>query len=195
MDKLQSIWTQLNQLSAELGEMAEPKSISSVYEQLQREQDLRKKFNPLLIAFVLLFPVVLWQVLPTATENGTKWLGILLVASAGIAIAVFSQIVKMPLKQFAYDRSSTEFLSIVRAKLDQSRKMLILGICLQITLLTLGLFFLIFGSIPEEGFYGFLGLFLGFMFGLGGLAVGGSIASFNRYYRDLYQRIDRFLAD
>ena len=194
MDSLKSIWDQLNSTSSELEAIVNRVADKSIYEQLEKEQALRKRYNPLLAILLILLPFVFVGLL-LQSENGidsAKVIGIILITLAGIAIAVFSQIIRFPLQQFEHDRSSVEFLQVVKKKLNKSRKMLITGLVLQIALLTAGLYFVIFHNSAISHYHSYLLTFLGFMGALGGLAIGGSVAFFNRHYASIYAKINAF---
>ncbi len=195
MNELKEIWSQLDKISTDLKVLAEPNASLSVYEQLQKEQDLRKKSYPFLVLLLLLTPVVL-VFLTQQTNPGTfDWktiTGISLISLAGITISWLSQIVKFPLQQFEHDRTSMEFLVVVKNKLDQAKKMLIIGVVLQLALLTLGLMLLILPQIPADQLYTYLFLLTGFMLSLTGIVVGGSISFFNKHYQGIYTTIRTF---
>lgn len=196
MDNLKSIWQQLDHCVHQLGDIAHSGKNNSIFEKLEKEAALRKKFNPLLITMIVLFTVFFVFIIQANGNdfNFSTVAGISLVALASIIIATFSQIVKMPLQKFRHDKSSIEFLKIVKVKLDQSRKFLVLGILLQNICLTIGLYLLIFYNHPTAN-EGLLFTFLGFMFGLGGLAVGSAYAFFNQHYKGTYATIDLFLKE
>ena len=195
MDNLKSIWNQINLANAELKTMIEKGDNNSIFEKLEKEQVLRKKFNPLLVLFILLFTIVFIYILSAiyVELDYSKIIGIAFVTLASISIAIFSQIIKMPLNQFNHDKSSVEFLEVVKEKLNQSKKMLVIGIILQILFLTVGLYFIIFHNAEMSENSGYLFAFFAFMLGLGGFGVGTSIASFNAHYKETYQTIDLFL--
>jgi len=54
--------------------------------------------------------------------------------------------------------------------------------------MTLGLYLIIF----YEAFDFTIRIFLGFMFFLGGVSIGGGLAFFNTHYKSTYQLIDQF---
>lgn len=190
MENLEKIWTQLNDISLDLKEVIQEEADNSIFKQLEKEEQLRKKYNPFLFSLIALIPLVFWGLLHQ-NMDWTKALGIACITGSGVAIATFSQIVKIPLQQFQYDQSSLDFMSIVKQKLDQSRMMLVIGVLLQVLLLGTGLYLLIFSNTPLDN----LLLFSGIMMSLCGLVIGLNIASFNRHYRDIYQKIARFLEE
>lgn len=196
MDNLKSIWQQLDHSVNQLGKIVHSGENNSIFEKLEKEAALRKKFNPVLITMIVLFTVFFIFIVQASGNdfNFSTVAGISLVVLASIIIATFSQVVKMPLQEFRHDKSSTKFLKIVKNKLDQSRKMLVIGILLQNILLTLGIYLLVFFNQPNQN-DGMLLTFLGVMFGLGGLAVGSSIAFFNQHYKGTYTTIDLFLKE
>ena len=192
MDNLQAIWQQLNATSAQLEVVVKAQSKDTVYDQLLREQRLRKRYNPLLICLILMLPFVFAMLVPLAAAVGQKILGISLITASAVAVAVFSQIVKMPLKEFEYNRSATAFLQVVKRQLDKSRQLFVFGLVLQIILLTGGVLLLILPDYDDGHFLTYLATISGIMFGLGGLSVGGGVAFFNRHYKNIYDTISAF---
>jgi len=195
MDDLKSVW---NRLSCDASKMkiSSANSIDSIFDKLENEQRLRKKFNPLLIGFILLFTVFLCFIVFQNSSSFTtpKVIGIVCITLASISIAVFSQIIKMPLQQFSHDKSSVVFLNIVKDKLNKTKVMLILGIFLQIVFLSIGLYLIIFYESNDYNM-GTFGAFWGFMFGIGGASISGAFAFFTSHYKPTYQLIDQFLKD
>lgn len=195
MDNLKSIWNQLSCDSNQL-ELKENGDRESIFSKLEKEARLRKKFNPLLIILIILITIFLSILVAesNATFTSSMVIGITLVTLASISIAILSQFVKMPLKQFEHDKSSMMFLSTVKEKLNQSKNMFILGLLLQNLFLTAGLYFIIFHN-NETANPSTLYVFLGTMMGLGGAAIGGGLAFFNTHYKSTYQMIDHFLSE
>lgn len=195
MDNLKSIWNQLSCDSKQL-ELKGNGDKESIFAKLENEELLRKKFNPLLIVFIISFTLFLGLLILNndSVVSYSKLLGIVFVTLASISIAILSQGVKMPLKQFEHDKSSMIFLQKVREKLNQSKNMLVLGLILQNIFLTTGLYLIIFYN-TEAVNPGYLYPFLGFMFGLGGAVIGGSLAFYHRHYKSTYQLIDHFLSE
>lgn len=195
MDNLKLIWNQVSCDAKQL-EINVDHQKESIFEKLQKEQRLRQKFNPLLVTFIILFTlffgfIILWG---ESAISYSKLIGIGFVTLASIVIAIFSQVVKMPLNQFEHDKSSMIFLKMVKDKLNQSRNMLIIGIILQSVFMTLGLYLIIFHNVSDVN-PGYLGAFFGFMAGLFGAAIGGSLAFFHTHYKSTYQLIDHFLTE
>lgn len=196
MDDLKLIWHQLNSVSDKVEAIIQSREKDdSVYVKLLKEEGLRKKFNPYLILLIILF-VFLFTWIVYLNKGGLDFsekIGIMAITAASVTIAVFAQIVKIPLKRFEYSQSSTDFFKVVKLKLDQSKRMLVTGVILQVSFLTIGLYFLIFHNSQLQADPSYLYSFIGSMLGMGGLAVGCSIAFFNFHYKDIYKKIDAFL--
>jgi drug/metabolite transporter (DMT)-like permease len=192
MDDLKSIWNQVN-CSPDKIEIQLNNRKESIFEKLEKERDLKRRFNPLLFTFILVFSLGFgFLVFHNQEYSISKFIGVCLIALASISIAVFSQVIKMPLSQFEHDKSSIIFLKLVKQKLDQSKTMLLLGLVLQFIFLTLGLYLIIFyNATPTE--YRFLYIFLGAMIGLAGAAIGGCFAYYNTHYKSTYKLINEFL--
>ncbi|MEO0339728.1 MAG: hypothetical protein AAF242_10985 [Bacteroidota bacterium] len=192
MDHLETIWKQLNDKALDLEPMIQQKADTSIFRQLEKEEMLRKKYNPLLFALIATIPFVFYGIFYQEMD-WMKAVGIACITGSGVAIAIFSQIVKMPLREFQYNQTSIDFLRLVKKKLDQSRVMLTFGVFLQCLLLVTGLYLLIFSSADWDNLLAYQLTFAGIMMGLGGVAIGKSIAAFNKHYRSTYQRIHRFV--
>jgi len=110
MNDLKSIWNQVSRDSGEVEmKMTNPKE--SIFAKLKYEQHLRDKFNPILVVFIILFTLFFSYIeLHNSPQFGvSKIVGIICVTLASISIAIFSQIVKMPLHHFEHDKSSMIF--------------------------------------------------------------------------------------
>ena len=154
---------------------------------------MRKKFNPFLIVGIVIFTLILSSLIfVTEGFSIANFVGIGLITLASIFIAIFSQVIKIPLDEFAYDKSSVVFLTIVKERLNQSKQMLILGLLLQSLCLGFGLYFLIFYQATDVNpvyFY----MFLGWMFALPAAGIGFGLLFFNIHYKPTYQAINQFL--
>ena len=191
MDNLETIW---NQETYDFqNQKVTSDKLQSISDKLTREQTLTKKYRPLQFLVIFLFGFIFSYViyLENSGLSISQVVGIFLVLLSGVAIGVLPQIIKIPLDQSDKKESSTIFLGIIKQKLDMKRLMLIIGAILQIVFLAIGLYILIFYK-SNDIHIGYKFTFWGFMFGLLGASIGGSIASFNKHYKDIYQVIIQF---
>lgn len=193
MNNFKSIWNQLECDSSKLETVFSTRT-DSVFNKLEKEENLKKKFIPIqviLVAFMsILFGYIVYQ--NTVVVEWSTYVGIGLVTLASIVISIFPHIVKLPLSQFEHDKSSLDFLKLTKKKLDQSRQILVLGILLQIIFLSIGLYLIIFHSSANINL-GYQYAFWGTMLGIGGAAIGGSFAFFSSHYKQTYQTINHFI--
>lgn len=196
MDKLKETWKQVNKIAVHSTLLQNNDSIS-IYEQLQKEDELRKKFNPFLVLLILLIPLFFIQLLKSTDVaiDTQKIIGIGAVTCSGVAIGVFSQFVRIPLQPFNYDQTSAVFLQMVKQKLQQRKTYLLLGVNLQVLFLGIGLYLLIFGSQEKSSHYSHPFLLIGIIAALWSLTVGMTNKFYNNHYRELLQKIDSFLED
>jgi len=155
MDNFKSIWNQLQCDSSKL-QIAINGQKGSIFEKLKEEEELRKKFNPMFAVFIVLFSIGFSYVLfHNDPLSMPKIIGIGFITLASITIAVFAQIIKIPLDQFEHEKSSMAFLEMVKEKLDQSKIMLVVGVFLQVVFLTIGLYLIIFyaSNDIQTGFF------------------------------------------
>lgn len=195
MNDLEKIW---NQISIE--QKTAPFNIKNreeaVFNQLEKEAKLKKQYLPFGIFLVFLVTLLFGFIVKTNSSNfdSFKLLGVLCIGMSGLFILYFTQVVKMPIKKFQYEKTSVDFLREVRLKLNKTRINLIAGTILQILALSGGLYFtLLYGN--ENLSQGHYFLFLGCTCGLLGLGVGGAFKLFNDSYRHLYWVVDHFLEE
>ena len=193
MNNFKNMWNQVECNGSKL-QISVEESRNSIFGKLETEEIRKKKFIPVQIIFVTLFSFIFGYIVYQNTPNpGISIIfGIVLVTLASIIISVFPHVVKFPFKQFEHDKSSLEFLEIIKKKLDQSRVMLIAGIALQIAFLSIGLYLIIFQNSSDIN-PGYVYAFWGMMLGLGGAAIGGAFAFYHKHYKNIYFTISHFL--
>lgn len=187
MKSIKYIWNEIN-----LVKTTNTKTPQNIFLHIEREEKNSKRYSIWsygISAFIMLAFLLL--VYRTSPIFGTRQIiGITLVAIGSFMIVFFSQFVKITTSEPDYGKPSTEFLVLVKEKLNTRKNYLIFGISIQLICLISGLYLLIFTkSIDGET----LGKYFGTMFSLSGIAMGISIALYNVHYKKLIRRIDFLL--
>lgn len=192
MDNIQNIW---NQLTVEKISSTEINLNfrDSIIDNFQKETDLRNKYKPFVLLFLILISVVFFFMVKQAEGPMTfiKFIGVLFIFLSGAAIIYFSQRIKIDLDKIRLDCTATEFIELCSDYLQKARKSYVIGTILQLFSLTVGLYLLIFIDNPDSHI-AYKYIFFGFMGGLSGLGIGGSIATFNKHYKGLIDIINKF---
>ncbi len=187
MKNIKSIWNKIK-----LVKTTNTKTSQNFFLQLEREEKNRKHFSiwsyGIFTIIILGFSLLVYETSPVFGNR--QIMGITLVTIGSFIIVFFSQFVKITISEPDYGRPSTEFLVLVKEKLNTRKNYLIFGISIQLICLISGLYLLIFTkSIDGKT----LGKYFGTMFSFSGIAIGITIALYNIHYKKLVRRIDFLL--
>jgi len=204
MDDLKAIWQKIGDLKEEVGEMIEMNKVESVYSQLKKEEARNKKWLPWMIPYIIavtafIFLVYNWISQTYSDRNLTtqQILGTLLIPLGGFIMLYFYQLHKIPLDNKEHDQTSLSFLKMVKEKLAKKRKAIRLGNITYILLLTIGLNLVSFdwGGTSISLYWKHLLFLNGTMLVIGIFSFMFGLKKFDKQYKDILTRIDRFLAE
>ncbi|MFK5973028.1 MAG: hypothetical protein QM485_07080 [Flavobacteriaceae bacterium] len=187
MKSIESIWNKSN-----LVKESDTKTLQNIYSQLESEEKNRKLYAiwPYIIVTFIMLAFLLLAYKTSPVFETRQITGVALVTIGSFMIVFFSQFVKVTISEPDYGKPSTEFLVLVKKKLNTRKNYLILGVTLQLISLISGLYLLIFAtSIDGE----MLGKYFGTMFSFSGIAMGIIIALYKLQYKKLIKRIDYIL--
>lgn len=203
MDDLKAIWEKVGDLKAEVGELLAMDKVETIYTQLKKEEDRQKKWKPWQIPYVIavtafIFWFYNWISQHYYDRNMTtqQILGTLLIPIGGFIMLYFYQLHQIPLDD-AHDRTSIAFMKMVKEKLAKKRKAIRQANMIYISLLTIGINLVAFDwgltSITEH-WKQFLFL-NGTMLLIAVISYINGQKKFDKRYKDILTRIDRFLAE
>lgn len=204
MDDLKAIWQKVGDLKAEVGELLEMEKVETIYTQLKKEEARQKKWKPWRIPYIVAVTIFTfwfynWISQTYYDQNMTmqQILGTLLIPIGAFMMLYINQLHKIPLDDKAHDRTSLTFLKMVKEKLTKKRQAIRQANMVYLVLLTIGLNVISFDwgitSIAEHWKHS---LFLnGFMLIIAILSFINGQKKFDKQYKDMLARIDRFLAE
>ena len=201
MEDLKLIWNKLNELQLEVGKLIEMDKVETVYDKLKKEEELKKKWMPFTAPVILLtMGWIFWITYPKGEPLSeilfTPFtLGILLIIFGAFLMMYLIVKIRIPLARYQHDRSSLDFLKIVKERLHQRKKYTLIGVSLYLFILTIGVHLMIFEFNSLAGSWGMVFGLYGFMLGLTGMMIPSVLVAHNKQYKDILSRIDRFLAD
>lgn len=191
---LKAIWGKLNDLQLEVGKMIGADNIESVYNQLKKEQDRKKKWMPFMVPYIFaIMAFIAW--VSEAHKDIVSMVGIAMITIGGFIMMNLLNMHEIPIDEYEHDKDSTTFLTLVKEKLEKRKTTWAIGVALYILLLLGGLHLLIFGLESLAGKGGELGILYGMMFGLMGMATGNMYVLHKKQYGEILKTIDRFLTD
>lgn len=192
MEDLKVIWSKLNDLQMEVGQMIGTDNVETVYNQLKKEQERKKKWMPFMLPYVVvLMSFMTW--LTEAYRGVVPMIGIGLITIGAFIMVQLLNKHKVSLDAYEHDKDSTTFLKLVKEKLNKRKNTWAIGVALYTLLLLGGLHLLIFGLESLVGKGGEVGLLYGMMLGLTGFSAGSMYKLHQRQYGDILKTIDRFL--
>lgn len=193
MEDLKVIWSKLNDLQLEVGQMIGVDNVETVYTQLKKEQDRKKKWVPFLVPYIMVIMAFMtW--LTEAYKDVVSMVGIMLITIGALIMMKLLNMHAIPIEEYEHDKDSTSFLKLVKEKLEQRKKTSALGVGLYPLFLLGGLHLLIFGLGSLAGRGGEVGLLYGLMLGIAGFSTGSMFLFHQKQYGEILQTIDRFLA-
>ncbi|MEM6765448.1 MAG: hypothetical protein AAF824_18730 [Bacteroidota bacterium] len=200
MDNLKEIWKQLQDTQDQLALHLDVDEAETIFQQLEKEERLRKKFAPWLPFYLLgIMGALAWVVYQTSAAEGTsfgavKIIGLFMIGTGGICITYLTYLAKMPVGRDLFDQRSNSFVQSVKEVLTKRRKLLLISMSAFMFCLIVGLHLLIFGvdELSEKG--GYLGWFYGGMLALTAAAIPLSLSAFDKHYEEIHLRIERFLS-
>lgn len=204
MDDLKAIWQKIGDLKEEVGEMIEMNKVESVYSQLKKEEARNKKWLPWMIPYYIgmtlfILWVYNWMSITwfDRTLSTFQIIGTLLIMVGGFIMLYLSQLHKIPLADYQQDQTSQAFLSTVKEKLAKRRKMSLIANGIYIFVLTIGLNMVAYdwSSDFANGFGLHTILMNGFMLLLAAITLPLGLRKFDKQYKDILTRIDRFLTE
>ena len=204
MEDLKSIWQKVNDLKGEVGEMLEMNKVETIYTQLKKEEDRQKKWLPWMIPYFIGMTLsMLWfynWVSHTWFDrplNTIQIIGTLLIFVGASIMLYMNQLHKIPLAAYEHDQTAQSFLKIVKEKLAKRRKMALWSNVIYIGILTVALNIISYDwSAPyANGNWSYLLFLNGFMICLAVVAVPLGLRKFDKRYKDILTRIDRFLVE
>jgi len=204
MEDLKAIWQKIGDLKAEVGELLEMEKVETIYTQLKKEEDRQKKWKPWQIPYIVVITIFTfgfynWLSQTYFDRNMTtqQILGTLLIPIGGFMMLYINQLHKIPLDDKEHDRTSFAFLKMVKEKLTKKRKAIRQANMVYLALLTIGLNVISFDwgitSIAEH--WKQLLFLNGFMLIIAILSFINGQKKFDKKYKDMLVRIDRFLAE
>ncbi|MEM8899306.1 MAG: hypothetical protein AAGC85_14430 [Bacteroidota bacterium] len=199
MDNLKDIWKQLQEAQDQLALHLDVNKAETIYQQIEKEERLRKKAAPWLPFYLLgIMGALSWVVYQTSLSDGAtfgavKITGLLLITIGGICITYLTYLAKIPVGREYFDQQVSTFLQSVKEALTKRRKLLFISMSVFMFSLIAGLHLLIFGleDLGEKG--GYLGWFYGSMLALTAAAIPLSLSAFDKHYEEIHMRIERFL--
>lgn len=203
MEDLKDIWQKVGDLKAEVGELLAMEKVETIYTQLKKEEERQKKWKPWQIPYVIvmtifIFAVYNWISLTYSGRNMTtqQILGTLLIPIGAFTMLYFYQLHQIPLDG-EHDRTSVTFLKMVKDKLAKKGKAIRQANIIYISLLTVALNLVSFdwGISNISQHWQHLLLLNGMMLIIGITSFIFGQKKFDRQYRDILARIDRFLAE
>lgn len=204
MEDLKSIWQKVGDLKEEIGDMIEMNRVESVYSQLKKEEARQKKWKPWQIPYIIAVTVFIFLVFNwiSQTYSGRNMttqqiFGTLLIPIGGFIMLYFYQLHKIPLDNKEHDQTSLSFLKMVKEKLAKKRIAIRWANITYILLLTAALNLVSFdwGIVDISEQWKHLLLLNGIMLIIGILSFIFGQKVFDKQYKDMLERIDRFLAD
>ena len=193
MEDLKAIWNQLGDLQTKVGQLIEIDDVESVYNKLKKEETNKKKWMPWMIPYILIMmSFIIW--ISEAYNGVVPMLGIALITVGALLMMHLLNKHSIPLTDYEHDKNATDFLKIVKDKLNKRRASWTIGVAVYIFFLLGGLHLLIFGIDNLVGRGGEVGLLYGVMLGLAGFSTGNMYLIHKKQYGDILKTIDRFLA-
>lgn len=203
MDDLKAIWEKVGDLKAEVGALLVMDKVETIYTQLKKEEDRQKKWKPWQVPYViavsaLTFFFYNWisQTYYDRSMTTQQILGTLLIPIGGLLMLYFYQLHQIPLDE-EHDRTSLSFLKMVKEKLTKKREAIRWANMVHISVLTIGLNVISYDwgltSIIEH-WKQFLFL-NGTMLLIAAFSFINGQKKFDKRYKDILARIDRFLAE
>lgn len=190
---LKAIWNQLGDLQTKVGQLIEVDKVESVYDKLKKEAEQKEKWMPWLVPYILVMMACLTWV-SEAYQGLVPMTGIMLITIGAFIMMHLLNKHTIPLADYEYDKSATDFLKIVKSKLNKRKTTWAVGVATYIFFLLGGLHLLIFGLDSLVGQGATLGLLYGTMLGIAGFATGNMYVIHKMRYGDILKTIDRFLA-
>ena len=112
-----------------------------------------------------------------------------------MTMAYLLQSDRIPVEAYEHDKSSIDFLKIVKEKLEKRKHLWAFAITVYMVSLMLGMHLLLFGLESLAGKWGWVGVFYGISLGLTGKSAGDMYARHQSKYGDMLKRIERILAE
>ncbi|MEN0004889.1 MAG: hypothetical protein AAF798_12120 [Bacteroidota bacterium] len=194
MDNLKAIWEKLHEAQIEIEQLMHKDSSSAIIDTFRKEEALRQKYLPWMLpylAFIMTGMTLL--VYHTNPQFGSmEVLGLFLIACAGFIMIYIPQSIRIPIQSFSYGEATIPFVRAAQEKIGLRRKYLLHSTIAMMILLTGGLFCLIFGNQPAPS-WRMIVYFFAFTVVLSGVAVTGTMLGFDRYYKPLLERMEKFL--
>lgn len=203
MDELKSIWQKVGDLKSEVGALLEMDKVETIYTQLKKEEDRQKKWKPWQIPYIIFNTVLIFWVYNWISQTyydrdmtTLQILGTLLIPIGGFVMLYFYQLHKIPLAE-EHDRTSLSFLTMVKEKLVKKRNAIYWGNMIYILILTLGLniISLDWGITDISKHWKHLLFLNGTMLVIGILSFLFGLRKFDKRYKDILIRVDRFLGE
>lgn len=205
MEELRTIWTKLNALQLEVGQMIDMDKVETVYEQLKKEEEIREKYTPYLFPIIGGTMLVLGGIIFSSNWmigeplDIVQVIGFTLICIGAIYLIYQFKLSSIIFKENDPSESTNDFLRMAKKQLIKRKKASIIGPILYTLLLMIGMYLIILKYInlgDTSGFlYGATGLHFGVMFALMGFTYQNQTKLFNEKYQEILERIDRFLID
>ncbi|MFK7983455.1 MAG: hypothetical protein AB8G86_25970 [Saprospiraceae bacterium] len=203
MDDLKAIWQKVGDLKAEVGEMLEMDKVETIYTQLKKEEDRQKKWKPWQIPYVIAVTVFIFWVYNWISQHyygrnmtTQQILGTLLIPIGGFIMLYFYQLHQIPLDD-QHDRTSLSFLKMVKEKLAKRRQAKLQADMIYTALLTIGLNIISidWGITDITQHWKHLLALNGIMAIIAIFSFINGQKKFDKRYKDILARIDRFLVE
>ncbi len=204
MDELKNIWQKIGDLKEEVGDMIEMNKVENVFSQLKKEEARNKKWLPWMIPYYIGMTLFLlwaynWMSVTWFDRNLStlQIIGTLLIMVGGFIMLYLTQLHKIPLADYQQDQTSQVFLSTVKEKLAKRRKMSLIANGIYLFILTIGLNMVAYDWSGDSGNpIGLHTLLMnGFMLILAAISLPLGLRKFDKQYKDIVTRIDRFLGE
>lgn len=192
MNEIENIWSELDSQITDSADLTFNER-DTIISNFGYESNLKIQYTPIFIVLIIVFSFVFFLVVKGAENiiHRADYIGVFFVILSGLIVFYFSQRVKVPIEELSLDNSVFEFIKLCQEYLTKTKVNLIIGICLQLFTLSIGLYLIIFFQNSNMNL-GMRTAFWGIMFGITGIAIGGGISSFNKHYKGLMEVISEF---
>ncbi len=202
MEELKTIWNKLNELQIQVGELIDEKAIDHSMAQLKQQETSRIKeanvLKGMIFGTVGVLAAMLLMVV-FVTEQSIIWTQVLGLALIGLGMYWMLyqfQRTQIPFEAGNYDQEAQGFIKTAHEKLILRKKLLTIAPLVYGLLLLSGLHLMLHPYLMEIPYYlGIMGATYGICLGILGGGMGIKHNQFEREFRPIMERFERFLAE